>query len=310
MQSSKSRTDSKNKVRMLTIGVMTVLIYYLLDSPIRFTGAYNFPSGTGIKNFLPFTFGLFLGLPGILGGTLGAATAGLVAGTSVAESLAEACCFFVTSLGMWLSWYAVYRDGHIRFERFRELMIYTGLVTAFSLLSGWISVLLIQAGGNLFWYTFFGYLLMGLLVSLLVNILMGGIFCVSPILPPYAHRKHGIPIDLSPEDLAPDAVNERIEVDAMEKKIPTKRVFEIENCLEELYIRLRRKLPEATVVGEVELGTTISMRITIPGEEYNPFRRQSDEDEMDLLSLKLLRHRALRASYSYRNGENRIHIVV
>ena len=89
-----------------------------------------------------------------------------------------------------------------------------------------------------------------------------------------------------------------------------KRVFEIENCLEELYIRIRKKLPEASICGRVELGSTISMRLWVDGAKYNPFLREADEDEVDLLSLKLLRHRALRASWSYTGGQNLIRVVV
>ena len=48
------------------------IMYFLLDFPIRFTQAYDFPVCIGIKSYLPFTLGLFFGLPGILGGVLGA----------------------------------------------------------------------------------------------------------------------------------------------------------------------------------------------------------------------------------------------
>ena len=46
------------------------------------------------------------------------------------------------------------------------------------------------------------------------------------------------------------------------------------------------------------------------GTKYNPFLKEADEDEIDLLSLKLLRHRALRASWSYTGGQNLIRVVV
>ena len=49
------------------------------------------------------------------------------------------------------------------------------------------------------------------------------------------------------------------------------------------------------------------------GEVYNPFHIGTDEDELDILSLKLLRHRALRAAYSVHSHKDRvnyIHIVL
>ena len=38
--------------------------------------------------------------------------------------------------------------------------------------------------------------------------------------------------------------------------------------------------------------------------------REKDEDEVDVMSLKLIKHRAMRAMYSYRSGENHLHIVI
>ena len=55
---------------------------------------------------------------------------------------------------------------------------------------------------------------------------------------------------------------------------------------------------------------TFSVRIAYMGRKYNPLLIGADEDEMDIASLKLIKHRALRASYKYKYEENIVHIVI
>lgn len=302
----KSRADAPGAAGKVFL--LCCVVYFLLDFPIRLTGAYGFPDGIGIKNFLPFSCGLFFGPAGVLGAAAGAVLTALAAGTPAVDCAAECLCVLAAGFGSHFLWFALNRDGRIRFERWRELGLYFAMVAVLSLICGALSAAL--TGGERFFPTVCAYLLSGVLVSLNVNILLGGIFCVEPILPPYSRKPAGIDFVLKPSEPSPDAANEQIEDAALPLKIPMKRVFEIESCLEELYIRIRSAMPAADVYGSIELGTTNSLRIRVPGEKYNPFRAGEGEDEMDLISLKLLRHRALRASYAYSSGENRIHIVV
>ncbi len=292
-------------VRFLLLGCA---VYFLLDFPIRYTAAYNFPDCVGIKSFLPFTCGLFFGPAAVAGAAMSTVFTAFVCGTGPAECLAEILCVLLAGMGSWLCWFGIYRNGHVRLEHIRDVGIYTAMVVGLSVLCGGVIEALLGRDMILPTVGILGST--GLLVGLPVNILLGGIFCVTPVLPPFSREEGGISFELTQQDASPGAVNEAIEEEALGKKMPIKRVFEIENCLEELYIRIRRKLPEARVCGRVELGSTISMRIWVDGEKYNPFLREADEDEMDLLSLKLLRHRALRASWSYSDGQNMIRVVV
>ena len=283
-------------------------VYFLLDFPIRFTGAYSFPACVGIKSFLPFTLGIACGPSAVAGAALGAVCTGLVCGTGAAECLMEVLCILLAGLGSWLCWFGLHRSGQIRLERFRDVGIYAAIVLGLSALCGGIVEILIGRSAIL---PVAGILAVtGLLVGLPVSILLGGIFCVTPVLPWFCREEGFISFELTSRDAGPGAVNEAIEADALDKKIPMKRVFEIENCLEELYIRIRKKLPQACICGRVALDSTISMRLWVDGEKYNPFLREADEDEVDLLSLKLLRHRALRASWSFTGGKNLIRVVV
>ena len=288
--------------------LFAALVYLLLDYPIRATGAFGFPAGVGIKNFLPFTGGIFLGPAGAAGCALGAAASGALAGTPKMEILAECLCALAAGLGSWLGWFSLHRDGNVRLERARDVGIFLALAALLSAACGGITAALL--GGSLFLPTAGGYLSLGILTGLLACILMGGIFCVRPPLPPFCAFTEDIPVLLSPDSPDFDAVNEAIEERARALSIPLKRVFEVENCLEELYLRLQKKLPGAEVRGGIEMGATISMRICAEGKKADPFLREEGDDESDLAALKLLRHRALRASYAYGGGENRIHIVV
>ena len=59
-------------------------------------------------------------------------------------------------------------------------------------------------------------------------------------------------------------------------------------------------------------GSAISIRIVYGGNPYNPFKLGENEDELDIAGLKLLRHRALRASVftNKKRQETQIHIVM
>ena len=57
------------------------------------------------------------------------------------------------------------------------------------------------------------------------------------------------------------------------------------------------------------------MQLSYTGEKYNPFKMiKSNVDESDNLinmaSLKIIKFRALRVSFFYHNGENKIHVVI
>lgn len=293
---------------MLLLAGISAVLYFVLDFPIRTTGAFAFPDCIGIKSFLPFSLGLFLGPAGAIGSAAGGLVTSLLVRTTPVACIAETVCVLLVGLGTWCLWFARERDGNVRLERAGDFTWYFVIVALLSLGASGVTAAI--EGRDAFLPTLIGFAITGALVSSLANILIGGIFCLDPILPPWCRAHSDILVQLPPEAPSPDAVNEEIESVASEKKISRKRAFEIENCLEELYIRIRGNVPQADVHGRIDMGTTISMRLQYAGEKYDPFRAGASEDEVDLISLKLLRHRALRASYTYRGGENRIHIVV
>ena len=89
-----------------------------------------------------------------------------------------------------------------------------------------------------------------------------------------------------------------------------KQVFEIQSCVEELSIRILNEIPDAEINVAVKYGYAVSVKLNYKGEKYNPFIIKQGENMLDIMSLRIIKHRALRASYSYRNGENLIHVIV
>ena len=300
---------NKHSIRqLLLIFAVSCIVYFLLDYPIRVSGAYSFPEGIGVKSFLPFSLGLFLGPCGAAGCALGAILAGLIMKDAATVVASEILSVLIIGIGKWCGWFLVNRDANVRVESKKDFITSLAMDAALSVIAGAITAAFL--GKELFLPTMAGYMISGMLVGTLVNILLGGIFCVDPVLPPWSRYEADVHFQLQAEPAAIAMANEMIEEKAFAKKIPMKRVFEIQNCFEELFIRICKGLPQAEIKGRLDLGTTISMRITVPGEKCNPLQLNDDEDEMDVVSLKLIRHRALRASYSYKDNENHIHIIV
>ncbi len=112
----------------------------------------------------------------------------------------------------------------------------------------------------------------------------------------------------APETL--ERFNEQLEEYASSLEIGKKQLFALQNCLEELYIRICKAIPNVKITIKVSYDDTFSIRLSYERRPYNPLLIGKEEDEMDIASLKLIKHRALRASYKYKYAENLIHIVI
>ena len=104
--------------------------------------------------------------------------------------------------------------------------------------------------------------------------------------------------------------NEQLEDYAMSLNIGRKQLFALQNCLEELYIRICKAIPDVKLTIQVTYDDTFSIQLSYAQQPYNPLLIGKNEDEMDIASLKLIKHRALRASYKYKYAENLVHIVI
>lgn len=298
------RTDVQRKLRQL---LLCAAAYLLSDLPIQLTGFLDFGSWIGIKCFLPVTLGLFFGPWGVAGGMLGCIATAVLLHTPLMEAAFECACIAVLGMGMWLIWYPCSGSCKVSFKRVRHILLYAGLLLGLSLLCGALSLLFLQ---DACWPTVTAYTALGLLVGLPVNIILGSLFSLEPVLPPYCQAEKDVSgwIDADPASL--ERMNELLEDSAAEKRIPRKRVFEAQSCIEEVAMRVLAAIPDARILLSVDFGDAFSIRFTYAGAKYNPLRTGKDEDEVDVMSLKLIKHRAMRTMYSHHSGENQLHIVI
>ncbi|MBR5079034.1 MAG: hypothetical protein IKX30_09845 [Victivallales bacterium] len=104
--------------------------------------------------------------------------------------------------------------------------------------------------------------------------------------------------------------NGQLEDYATSLNIGRKQLFALQNCLEELYIRICKAIPDVKLTIQVTYDDTFSIQLSYAERPFNPLIIGKEEDEMDIASLKLIKHRALRASYKYKYAENLVHIVI
>ena len=290
---------------------LTTLLYLVLDLAIQVTGYLGFTPIVGLKSFIPATVGLFFGVYAVLGTCVGCVIGALILSTAWQYVAAECLANLIVGVGIWLLWYRLPGSHRPAFKTGRDLLRFLLLILSLSACAALAALPLIGMSGAV--QAFAAYASMSLIVGLVVNILLSSILCVKPICPPGCSVPYDLSFSLasSPESLL--EVNDSVEMAAMRHKIGMKRVFELESCLEELSIRVFKALPDTEIEGLVLFSDTISLRLSYCGRAYNPFHIGPDEDELDILSLKLLRHRALRAAYydhTHSGRANSIHIVL
>ena len=286
----------------------SALIYLLADLPVQLTGFLTFGSFIGIKNFLPSTLGLLFGPWGAIGSCVGSIAGGLALSTPANEILLECICCLIMGMGMWIVWHLGSTTHRIHFKRVINYAKYAGLLVGLSAICGGLSFVLVEGGA--FGPILSAYTATGLLIGIPINILFNGVLCIDPVLPPWYSMEYPVSGVLSADSQSLSALTEAIEEFGFERRINMKRLFEIQSCIEELYIRIQAARPGAEIYVTLNSGDTISMRLRFSGERYNPLRTGKEEDELDIMGLKLIKHRALRAAYSFKNGENHILIVI
>lgn len=288
--------------------LLSSVIYLLLDLPVQATGFLSFGPYIGIKNFLPTTLGLQFGPAGILGSCAGCVCTALFLGTPVREVLLECICILIMGTGTWFLWHLGSGTHRIHFKRAINYLKYFGLLVGLSVICGCISLVLVEAGA--FVSTMVSYIALGLLVGIPINIMANGLFCFEAILPPPYKPQYAVSGVISADSESLMLLNETLEEFAFSKKLNQRRIFEFQSCLEELAIRILVKIPDAQIQVQINYDDTLSARLHYAGQKYNPLHIEKGEDELDIMGLKLVKHRALRAAYQYQRPTNHIHVVI
>lgn len=297
-------------IRNLTMLVMFIAVYVMLDVAVQLTGYLNFGTYVGLKSFLPLVFGVFWGPLGVLGSCIGCVITTAVLHNALRDMALEIIANIIMGIGAWELWHMASNSHRIQLKTLRNYFDYTGMIMFLSVCCG-IAGYLIN-GKHAAMQIAVSYLSMGVFVGIPIFILFGSLLCVNNTVPSRYEMKPdaSFVLENTPESIA--AGNEAMEEAAMAKKIKMKKVFETQSCVEELSLRIFKHFPDAKLRIELLYGDAISIRMIYNSKRFNPFRKRSDEDEIDLVSLNLLKHRALRASsrHSYAAGENQIHVVV
>ena len=196
----------------------------------------------------------------------------------------------------------------VHFKRPFHYIKFAGFLAILSGCCGLYSALVM--GKQTFVVISISYMALGLLVGTPVNILFSDLLCIQPVLPWGYSIKNDVTgiIDAGTNSL--DLLNDALEEFAFERKISRKKIFEIQNCIEEISIRVFERLPDTQIRIQMDYDDAVSLHFVYKGKKYNPFRIEKDEDEISLMGLKLIKHRVLRAMYRYGNGDNEVHIVI
>lgn len=300
-----NKTDYEKYAALL---LLSAAVYILLDLSVRMTGFLEFGVFIGIKNFLPAALGLLFGWCGMLGCLIGSILTSVITAAPLPELRFEGICVLVIGTGMWLLWHIGAKSRRVHLKKTKNYFRYIVLTVLLSAVCGGLSFAFMPGGA--FLTVFIAYISMNLLVGIPVIILLTSTVCVIPVLPPWCHMTPDVfgSIDSEPGSL--DCFNDLLEEYAVLHQINRKSLYGIQNCIEEVVIRIFADNPDALVNIKIYYDDSFSLWFEYKGGHYNPFVTDRNKESEDMFGLQLIKHRALRASYKYRRGINQIHIVV
>ena len=299
--------------RIKTI-VITSIVYFLADYLVRMTGFLHFNSCVGLKSFMPATFGILFGIYGIVGQIIGCTFSAMLLSRAINLLYYEYAIIVIIGLGMWFTWHINSITHKVHFRYIRNYVRFILLIVIFSAIAGMISNQFTRAyylPEIIIWNTF-----LSTLVGIPIMIIYSGLMSLNPILPPLRENGKMIKIEddirevltIDPNSFA--QFEEKLAIMCEEEKVDMRRSFEMQGLVEEIYLRIVALYPEAIIDVKANYDITFSVEYIYIGKKYNPFRNYRNEDEMSSAGLKLIKHRALLASYSYLYGENNVHVVI
>ena len=292
LKNAPSKVNNRKKFYII---VIIAIIYIVVDIPVVMTEFL--PNYIGIKNALPFITGLFWWIYGVIGCCVGAVISSIFLAETINSILWECWCTIAIGLCMYFGWLYFSAIHRILFKKMNHYLIYiiSAIIGSFLCLKPEYTL---------------SYLAAGILIGLPVNILFGSILYIEPVLPSWCRLKYDAEFELDPGNESLLTANEILQRAAEANKIDSKRIFETQSCLEELSIRIFKAIPDAKIKVKVIYQEAISIWLEYIGAKYNPFIINKNDNIFDITSLKIIKHRALRASYFYVDGENKVHAII
>lgn len=300
-----------NKTLRSRFGLLIVCagLYLLIDLPFRATGSPVFAGCVGPKNFLPVSMGVLFGPFGTIGTCLGTAVAGLVALAPFENILFECICAIIMGGGSWLLWYCGSGARVVMLKRWCDLGRLMACVISLSALCTAIS-LAFWDGGVTTVSIFLSLSIWNALLSVPVIIFTTSILGILQICPAWCPNNADMDHDFPAETQSIQSINDKLDELCLNKRFDQRKCFQVQNCIEELLLRILSNKAWSGLHLRVYIHDSVCLYLEYSGSQYNPLNIGKEESHEELIGLLLIKWRALRASYHYRNGVNELHIVL
>ena len=299
--------------RMIFV-IASAIAYFIFDYFVYKTSFIQSYSFVGLKSFLPAVLGLNFGPYGIIGELIAVTIKRALTNQTFEFYLMECIIIVVMGLGTWFLWHVQSRSHMIRFRYIHNYIMYILIIVFASLICASIGKRLIN---DIAYHDILVWnITMSILVGIPIEIIYGSLMNLDPVLPPLYMNGKRIAIeddivyalDAKPDSIS--ALNEKVEELLLKEKVDMKRMFEIQNVIEELYLRIIKKYPDTVIDVKARYDITFSVEYLYIEKRYNPFRLYKGEDMLDIAGLNIIKHRALLANYSFNYGLNKVHIVI
>ena len=294
--------------------VFSVVIYFCFDYFVYRTSFLHVYSFVGLKSFLPMVLGLNFGIYGVIGELIAVSIKCNLIHSPTNFLLMESIIVTVIGIGTWFLWHInslTYRI-HLRFVR--NYVRFILIIVTLSVICAFIGRKLVNQ------YAFDEIMIwtisMSILVGIPIEIIYGSLMNLDPILPPILVNgkrielvddiKYTVTAETETFQVFSGMVEELLE----REKADMKRTFEIQNIVEEMYLRIINKYPKAVIDIKANYDITFSIEFLFIEKKYNPFVIGKNETAEDTAGLKIVKHKALLASYYYDMGLNYVHIVI
>lgn len=307
-----------NKLRTIKIRLMyiitTALVYFCCDYFVLRTSFLKCYSFVGLKSFMPMIVGMNFGVYGVIGELIAITIKHKLANTSFAFYVMECIIVVVIGIGAWFLWHVQSRTHRIRLRYFSNYVRFILIIISLSTICGVLSLKFINAIA--FEDIMIWNISMSILVGIPIEIIYSSLMNLDPVLPPLKVNgkrieiKNDIEYTIDNDAKSLETLNEKLEILFLDRKENMKRTFEIQNVVEEVYLRIVKKCPNAIIDVIANLDITFSIEYIYIGERYNPFIISREEDKLDIAGLNIIKHRALLANYSYNYGLNKVSIVI
>lgn len=293
---------------------IAAIVYFCFDYFVQITGFLQCYSFVGLKSFLPMTLSLNFGFYGILGELIAVCLTHILVPTGNLFFIQEVLIIIIFGFGAWFLWHIQSRTHRIHFKYLANFVRYILISVFLSFVCAVISIGIVNTIA--FEEILVWHISMNALVGIPVNVIYAGLMNLNPVLPPIyingkkIKEKNDVLYTVDNKVESFQVLNEKIEEVLIKEKVDMKKTFTIQNLVEEMYLRIMKRFPNAVIDVKANCDVDFSIEFIYIGERYNPFVLRNDEEEISAAGLKIIKHRALLAFYSYIYGENNVHIVI